>query len=428
MKKNSTKNIDAYPLDAVPSVLVMCLVCAAGLGCTVCALLSPGLEWRILSIAAPAAAVSCFTVEVRSRWGKNAIRLSLNHCLLFAGVIALGPLGASLPAALGAFIQFIGDNCLKKPLPDIFYEVAKSAAVCSLSSFAYVLAGGNIIQPQRVDSFIPFLCAAAIYISAHSFLAAFRPKPGEHNQGYTQNALSIAAGWSVCIFSGYALAVLYATAPSYVLLALAAPAVLVGAALFAPSKQHCQPKETIHEAPDSKSQSDDKASKSGSAFVDPETGLANKRYLDMFLKNELSRSERAERPLSVAVFDLDEFKSNHSKKDTAAREALVAMGEKLKSEVRDYDLIATYSSTRLVTVFPEASAQEAEDIAWRLHDSVVSVKLKDKPLSVSVGISTFPENGSTPEDLINASHRALNQGRFIGPNRVHSFRELQKAS
>jgi diguanylate cyclase (GGDEF)-like protein len=254
-------------------------------------------------------------------------------------------------------------------------------------------------------------------------------KSSESGCNDSPRAISVAAGWSLCIFSGYALAVLYAIAPSYVLLALVVPAVLAAGALLTSSKQQPQPQEMAREEQKPDPQPEKKTPKTtGSAFVDPITGLANRRYLDMFLKNELSRSERAERPLSVAVFDLDEFNSAPNKKDEAAREALVAMGEKLKSEVRDYDLIASYSATRLVTVFPEASAQEAEEIASRLHESVIGVKLQDKPLSVSVGISTFPEHGSTPEDLINASHRALNQGRFLGPNRVHSFRELQKAS
>lgn len=428
MSKDTIQNIDAHPDKRVSAGLVMCLVCAAGLGCTISALFSSGLEWRILSIAVPAAAVNPFVVEVRSRWENDSIRLSLTHCLLFAGVLALGPLGASLPAALAASVRFVVEQPSKKPLHQVLYTIAKPAVVCSLSSFVYFILGGNAIRPQQVDSFVPLLCASVVYIGANAFLAAVTPKSRSSVSG-TDNLpsiLSVAAGWLLCIFSGYAMAVLYAIAPSYVLLALAAPAALACGALCATSKRHLQPQEKVDVEQKTDPHSESKSSKSGSAFVDPMTGLANRRYLDMFLKNELKRSERAERPLSIAVFDLDEFKSARNKKAEAIREALIAMGEKLKSEMREYDLVASYSATRLVAVFPEAYAQEAEEIAQRLHDCVVNAK--EKPLSVSVGISTFPEHGSTPEDLINASHRALNQGRFLGPNRVHSFRELQKAS
>ncbi|MEN6355488.1 MAG: GGDEF domain-containing protein [Armatimonadota bacterium] len=427
MDKDSTKNIDASPNTRVSAGLVMCLVCAAGLGCIISALFSSGLEWRILSIAALAAAANPFAVEIHGRWKDESIRFSLTHCVLFAGALALGPFGASLPAALGAAVRLAVENPAKRPLHLVLYEILKPAAVCSLSSCIYVVSGGNEIRPQQADSFAPLLCAAIVYIGANAFLAAITPKSksSEPVTEHFPNAFSVAAGWSLCIFSGYALAVLYAIAPSYVLLALSVPAALACGALFARPKQQLQPRKTVQEEqkPDLQPQR-----KSGSAFVDPVTGLANKRYLEMFLQNELSRSERAERPLSVAVFDLDEFKNNPKKKDESAREAMVAMGEKLKSEVRDYDLVANYSATRLVAVFPEAPAQEAEEIVQRLHDSVANAGLKERPLSVSVGISTFPEHGSTPEDIINAAHRALNQGRFLGPNLVHSFRELQKAS
>lgn len=408
----------------------MFLICAAGLACVVCALFSSGLEWRILSLAVPAAAVTPFVAEVRNRWGNNTIYFSLTHSLLFAGVLALGPLGASLPAALGAAVRLAVESPSRKPLHKVLYSIVKPAGLCSFSSLVYVMLGGNIIRPQQVDSFVPLLCAAAVYIGANALLAAAGSKcrSSEPCSDNLPSTVGVAAGWSLCIFSGYALAVLYAIAPSYVLLALAAPAVLACGTLFAVSKKHEQPLDKAEQGQNDESQSKTESPKSDSAFIDPMTGLANRRYLELFLKNELNRSERAERPLSIAVFDLDEFKSRQNVKDEAAGEALAAMGEKLKAEVRDYDMVAKYSSTRLVAVFPEACAQEAEEIAQRLHDCVISTRLKKKPLSVSVGISTFPEHGSTTEDLINAAHRALNQGRFLGPNRVHSFRELQKAS
>jgi diguanylate cyclase (GGDEF)-like protein len=428
MDKDYQQNIDVCPCKRVSALLVICLVCAAGLGCTVCALLSPGLEWRILSIGAPAAAMSLFVVEARSRRTDCSISLSLTHCLLFAGVLVLGPLTVALPAALTASIRRIDGRHSRGSLCALLYEIARPAAVCSLASLVYVSTGGSLVAPQQVGSFLPLLGAAAVYVGANALVWAVAPGSSERSAERPRRTISIAAGWSLCIFSGYAAAVLYAIAPSYVLLSLAAPAVLAAAALHTSAGQRTQP--LRHEIKDEMKTAHpaSMSSKSGLAFVDSVTGLANRRYLDMFLKNELSRSQRAQRPLSVAVFDLDEFKSSPSRKDESAREALIAMGKKLKSEVRDYDMIAAYSSSRLVAVFPDSCAQESEEIVCRLHKSVAGIRLRGKPISVSAGISTFPEHGSTPEDLINASHRALNQGRYLGPNLVHSFRELQKAS
>ncbi|MHB9035658.1 MAG: GGDEF domain-containing protein [Armatimonadota bacterium] len=421
MAEDSIKHQHAVSKGAIPTRLVIFLVCAAGLLCVICAVLTPGLEWRVLAMAALAAAVSPFVVEVRARSGTQSIRLSLTHSTLFAGVLALGPLGASLPAVFGAAARLISEPPGHKALHRVIYAIVKPAVVCSCASLAYVGAGGNVLRPQQVDSFAPLILAGIVYVAANALLAGTEVESRELNTDTRPRALSVMAGWSLCVVAGYALAVLYAIAPAYVLLALAAPAALAAGTLLA------TPKPQVHRV-DSEPETEIETKDSDSIFTDPATGLANRRYLEMFLKNELSRSERADRPLSIAIFDLDDFKNARDGTDNAAGESLMAMGESLKSAIRDYDLVAAYSPTRLVVVLPEASAPEAEEIASRLHRSVTSVRLRGKPISVSVGISTFPDHGSTVEDLINASHRALNQGRFLGPNRVHSCCEMPKAS
>lgn len=398
------------------------MVCATGLGCVIFGAFNPGLEWRILTLVALAAAVSPFKVEVKGHRGDEAIHFSMIHAAQFAGVVALGPLGSSLPAAFGAAARLMGDGRQQKKLHTVIYSILKPAAICSCASSAYIAAGGNVLRPQQVDSFLPMIAAAVVYAGAYALLIETSTDIPQAKPESIPRASVLTAGWLLCIIAGWALAVLYAIAPAYLVLGLACSAAFMGFTLLARPKQKVVCEETEPEV-----NKEAEPDNTGSAFMDQATGLANRRYLELFLRNELSRSERAERSLSVAVFDLDDFKINPNGSDEAACEALADMGLALKSAIRDYDLIAVYSPTRLVAVLPETAAYEAEEIATRLHETAINSGETGEKLSVSVGIATFPEHGSTAEDLIKSSHRALNQGRYLGPNRVHSFRELPKA-
>lgn len=162
-------------------------------------------------------------------------------------------------------------------------------------------------------------------------------------------------------------------------------------------------------------------------FVDQLTGLASKRYLTMFLQREISRAKRARKPLALAVFDVDEFSKLESQLGLeVASRALADMGARMKSTLRDYDLAARYADGRLVVVLPETDKRAAEEVVERLHGLATSVCVNGQPLSVTVGLATFPEHAA--DELINSAHRALNRGKAECSNQVHTREELPKAA
>ncbi len=164
-------------------------------------------------------------------------------------------------------------------------------------------------------------------------------------------------------------------------------------------------------------------------FVDHVTGLASRRYFTMFLQRELSRSQRARKPMALAVFDVDEYARLESKlgAETVAT-SIADMGARMKSALREYDLAARYADGRLVVVLPETDRQAAEDVVKRLHSLATSVCADGRPLSVTVGLATFPEHGSSAEELVNSAHRALNRGKAECANQVHMRENMQKAA
>lgn len=164
-------------------------------------------------------------------------------------------------------------------------------------------------------------------------------------------------------------------------------------------------------------------------YVDQLTGLASRRYLTMFLQREIHRSERVHASLSVAIFDVDEFQRilDHAGADAAAR-GLADVGSRLKSILREYDLVAKYSAGRLALVLPESDARAAAGVVERLHELATSVCVAGEPLAVTVGLATFPDHGATVDELINSAHRALNRGKSGSANAVHTLEEMRKAS
>jgi diguanylate cyclase (GGDEF)-like protein len=104
------------------------------------------------------------------------------------------------------------------------------------------------------------------------------------------------------------------------------------------------------------------------AQLDPLTGLANRSGLRGALEHELARSRRSGRTLSVAVVDLDGFKTlNDEHGHLAGDQALVRLVQTWRSGLRGGDLLARFGGDEFVIMFPETSMWEATQVLHRLH-------------------------------------------------------------
>jgi len=107
------------------------------------------------------------------------------------------------------------------------------------------------------------------------------------------------------------------------------------------------------------------------AFQDVMTGLANYRYFERRLGEEMSRCSRYGHQLSVIMLDIDYFKSFNDTWGHRAGDALLAQfGVVLRNTLRDADLPARYGGEEFVVVCPETSAVQAEQICERLRAAV----------------------------------------------------------
>jgi diguanylate cyclase (GGDEF)-like protein len=154
---------------------------------------------------------------------------------------------------------------------------------------------------------------------------------------------------------------------------------------------------------------------------DPLTGLFNRRYMEEIFNRELDRASRRKMTIGVMMLDIDHFKLFNDTFGHAAGDAvLIEFGTLLKGYIRGEDISCRYGGEEFLLILPDASLHDTQRRAEQLLNEIqrMSVQHKGQPLpaiTVSIGIASFPEHGSTIESLLttadSALYRAKNEGR-----------------
>jgi diguanylate cyclase (GGDEF)-like protein/PAS domain S-box-containing protein len=157
---------------------------------------------------------------------------------------------------------------------------------------------------------------------------------------------------------------------------------------------------------------------------DPLTGLFNRRYLEESFEREIHRASRNNSPLSVLMLDMDHFKRfndafGHDAGDAVLRE----WGGFLQVRVRYEDLTCRFGGEEFAILLPDASFEEAQDIASRICEDARTFKVKHRnqelgPITISIGVATFPEHGSSVETLLHTADQALYRAKSSGRNQI----------
>jgi diguanylate cyclase (GGDEF)-like protein/PAS domain S-box-containing protein len=143
------------------------------------------------------------------------------------------------------------------------------------------------------------------------------------------------------------------------------------------------------------------------AATDALTGLANYRRLSETLESEIKRSDRTARAFAVLIFDLNGMKRiNDSYGHLAGNRALCRLAEIFRFSCRSIDTAARYGGDEFAIILPETGAREAEAVGRRICERLSSDR-GEPPLSVSVGIAAYPEDGISIDTLFHAADRAL---------------------
>jgi len=161
------------------------------------------------------------------------------------------------------------------------------------------------------------------------------------------------------------------------------------------------------------------------SLTDTLTQIPNRLYFERRLAMEWASARRAHLPLSVAIIDLDHFKSiNDTHGHPFGDECLKATANALQSELlRTTDEVARYGGEEFIVLLPQVSLEGAVAVAQRLlesvHEVVVTSGSASTRMSCSIGVAcTIPAQPGSADALIKAADRALYEAKQQGRNRV----------
>jgi diguanylate cyclase (GGDEF)-like protein len=164
------------------------------------------------------------------------------------------------------------------------------------------------------------------------------------------------------------------------------------------------------------------------SITDELTGLYNYRFLLQRMDEEIERSRRFERPVSLLMVDTDEFeKFNDTHGHITGDHALAELAEVLRSAVRDVDVVCRYGGEEFAVLLPETDAEGAFVAAEKLREAVASHLFPDgngipaHRLTISIGLSAFPRSADDREELLKQADHALYTAKHRGRNRVKTW-------
>lgn len=160
--------------------------------------------------------------------------------------------------------------------------------------------------------------------------------------------------------------------------------------------------------------------------TDELTGVYNRRGFAIAADRIFGQIVRHKRVLSVLVVDSDNLKHiNDSQGHKAGDLLLMQLVENIQGQLRDTDILARFGGDEFVVLLPEAPPNGATYVAERIRSAIVNRPLEFEgsttKISVSIGVSSYPNDGKTLTSLVENADKAMYQAKTEGRNKVVNF-------
>lgn len=154
------------------------------------------------------------------------------------------------------------------------------------------------------------------------------------------------------------------------------------------------------------------------------TGLFNRRYLEETLERELTRSSRHQLNLGIIMLDVDDFKSfNDTWGHAVGDKVLNEFGKILLKSIRREDIACRFGGDEFIIVLPEASESVTFERAKLISRSSKQLQYliahrKFVPITISIGVATFPRDGFSRVALLRSVDSALYSAKREGRGQI----------
>lgn len=161
------------------------------------------------------------------------------------------------------------------------------------------------------------------------------------------------------------------------------------------------------------------------SITDPLTGLFNRRYFDIRLDEESQRAKRYGLVMSLVIMDIDNFKLfNDTEGHLAGDYILKEIASIMSAAVRANDILVRFGGEEFVILMPQTPKAEALRVTERIRKNIreqIQPSWKEFPakhVTISAGISMFPDCGGLKDQLIRCADRALYKAKIKGKDCV----------
>ncbi|UCD42326.1 MAG: GGDEF domain-containing protein [Chloroflexota bacterium] len=326
----------------------------------------------------------------------------------FAGILILQPAGFVLLVIIAHIAEWIKDKFVdQKELRDWYlqpFNAGMHILIGSLARLLYLAINPNYELVGTVYALVGAGVVAIVYVALNHLMVGevvVLTRKFSWRETGVLNIENLATDFVLAMF-GFVSAIVM-TINAWLILPAIAPLYLINRALSIPELKH-------------------------RAESDPKTGLWNGKYFMQSLEQELSRSMRYNRPLTVVLADLDYLRViNNTYGHLAGDAVLKGVAEILQNYFRDYDIVARFGGEEFAILLPEIEPENAlpriETVRVAIEKTTLEAPETDSKLNItmSFGLAGINKEKPTAYEIIHCADLAMYAAKYAGRNQIRVY-------
>jgi len=166
------------------------------------------------------------------------------------------------------------------------------------------------------------------------------------------------------------------------------------------------------------------------AFIDDVTGTHNARYLLDAIDQEFQRADRYGHDVCILFLDIDRFKIvNDRHGHLVGTQTLRHVSQVMARHIRQVDTLARYGGDEFTILLSDTAPEKGQEVAERIREAIAQSPFTigggtEVPLTISIGVSCYPRDSRTRDELLHLADRAMYRAKSLGRDRVSVATDL----